>query len=144
MVIMAGAVFFSVRLLLAAIPGLALRFEIKKWAAVAGMLGALVYLAISGGAFATVRSAIMILIMFAAMLLDRPALALRNVALAAFVILAICPESLFDAGFQMSFAAVVGLVAAYEEVRRRFEHRGEPHPVLPRPAVLRRHRVFDA
>lgn len=130
MVIMAGAVFFSVRLLLAAIPGLALRFEIKKWAAVAGMIGALCYLAISGGAFATVRSAIMILIMFAAMLLDRPALALRNVALAAFLILAIWPESLFDAGFQMSFAAVVGLVAAYEEVRRRFEHRGEPHPVL--------------
>lgn len=130
MVIMAGAVFFGLRLLLAAIPGLALRFEIKKWAAAAGIIGALCYLAISGRAFATVRSAIMIVIMFMAMLLDRPALALRNVALAAFVILVFYPESLFDAGFQMSFAAVVGLVAAYEEVRRRFEHRGEPHPVL--------------
>lgn len=130
MVVMAGAVFFIVRLTLAAIPGLALRYDIKKWAAVAGIIGALLYLAISGGAFATVRSAIQIVIMFVAVLLDRPALALRNVALAAFLILVVWPESLFDAGFQMSFAAVTGLIAAYEEVRRRFTNRAEPHPIL--------------
>ena len=63
---------------------------------------------ISGAAFATVRSAIMISIMFFAVLLDRPALALRNVVLAATLILVLFPESLFDAGFQMSFAAVSG------------------------------------
>ena len=44
MVIMAGAVFYSVRLLLAAIPSIALRYPIKKWAAVAGIIGALGYL----------------------------------------------------------------------------------------------------
>jgi competence protein ComEC len=130
MVIMAGAVFFSVRLILAAIPYLALNFEIKKWAAAAGILGTFGYLAISGGAFATVRSALMILFIFGAVLLDRPALALRNVAVSAFVILAIFPESLFDAGFQMSFAAVTGLIAAYEEVRRRATRKNEPHPVI--------------
>ncbi|MBK9078099.1 MAG: ComEC/Rec2 family competence protein [Hyphomicrobium sp.] len=130
MVIMAGAVFYSVRLLLAAIPSIALRFPIKKWAAVAGIIGALGYLSISGGAFATVRSALMIVVIFGAVLLDRPALALRNVALSAFVILVLYPESLFDAGFQMSFAAVTGLVATYEEVRRRMGRRNEPHPVL--------------
>ena len=130
MVIMAGAVFFSVRLILAAIPAVALRYPIKKWAAVAGMLAALGYLAISGGAFATVRAAVMIVVIFGAVLLDRPALALRNVALSAFVILLLYPESLFDAGFQMSFAAVTGLVATYEEVRRRMGRRDEPHPVL--------------
>lgn len=130
MVIMAGAVFFSVRLVLAAIPAIALRYPIKKWAAVAGIVAALGYLAISGGAFATVRAAIMIVIIFGAVLLDRPALALRNVALSAFVILLLYPESLFDAGFQMSFAAVTGLVATYEEVRRRMGRRDEPHPIL--------------
>ena len=122
--------FFSVRLLLAAIPAIALRYPIKKWAAAAGIFGALGYLAISGGAFATVRSALMIVVIFGAVLLDRPALALRNVALSAFVILALYPESLFDAGFQMSFAAVTGLVATYEEVRRRMGRRSEPHPFL--------------
>lgn len=130
MVVMAGAVFYSIRLLLAALPWVALNFPIKKWAAVGGILGTLGYLAISGGSFATVRSALMILVMFAAMLLERPALALRNVALAAFLILLFYPESLFDAGFQMSFAAVTALIATYEEIRRRYKRSSEPHPVL--------------
>ncbi len=123
MVIMAGAVFHSVRLMLACIPGLALRYSIKSWAAVAAIGGACAYLIISGSAFATVRSAIMITIMFLAVILDRPALALRNVALSALVILSLYPESLFDAGFQMSFAAVVALIAAYEALRRWREAR---------------------
>ena len=38
MTVMAGAVFFSVRFLLAAVPALALRFPIKKWAALAAVL----------------------------------------------------------------------------------------------------------
>ncbi|MEI5579610.1 ComEC/Rec2 family competence protein, partial [Streptomyces brasiliscabiei] len=70
------------------------------------MLATLGYLLISGSAFATVRSYVMISIMFLAVLLDRPAIALRNVALAALAILVVWPESLLDVGFQMSFAAV--------------------------------------
>ena len=123
MVIMAGAVFFSIRLLLAAIPAIALSYPIKKWAAAGAMLGAFGYLMISGAAFATVRSYIMISIMLLAVMLDRPALALRNVALAALAILLVWPESLFDPGFQMSFAAVVALVSAYEWLRGREEER---------------------
>jgi competence protein ComEC len=61
-------------------------------------------------------------------LLDRPALALRNVALAALAILLVWPESLFDPGFQMSFAAVVALVSAYEWVRRREEEEAVRRP----------------
>jgi competence protein ComEC len=119
MAIMAGSVFFLVRLLLAAVPALALSYPIKKWAAAAAMLGAVGYLLISGSSFATVRSTIMISIMFLAVMLDRPALALRNVALAALAILLLFPESLFNVGFQMSFAAVVALISVYETVRRR-------------------------
>ena len=126
MVVMAGAVFLSIRLMLAAIPAIALRYPIKKWAATGAILGALGYLLISGAAFATVRSYIMITIMFLAVLLDRPALALRNVALSALVILVLWPESLLDAGFQMSFAAVVALVSAYEWLRLRDEVRSGP------------------
>ena len=123
MVIMAGAVFLTIRVGLAAIPAIALRYPTKKWAAVGAMTGALGYLLISGAAFATVRSYIMISIMFLAVLLDRPALALRNVALAALLILLLWPESLFDPGFQMSFAAVVCLVSVYEWLRERDEAR---------------------
>jgi competence protein ComEC len=131
MVIMAGAVFFAIRLALAAVPAIALRYPIKKWAAAAAMAGALAYLMISGASIATVRSYIMISIMFLAVILDRPAVALRNVALAALAILIVWPESLFDPGFQMSFAAVVALVSAYEWLRRREERR----PLMPSGAL---------
>jgi len=128
MVIMAGAVFFCIRLGLAAIPAIALRHPIKKWAAAGAMAGALGYLLISGAAFATVRSYIMISIMFLAVMLDRPAIALRNVALAALAILLVWPESLFDPGFQMSFAAVMALVSAYEWLRGREDEQAVRRP----------------
>lgn len=119
MVIMAGAVFLIVRVLLAAVPAVALRYPIKKWAAVAALAAAFAYLAISGSSVATIRSWLMTSIMLMAVLLDRPALALRNVALAALVILAAAPESLNDVGFQMSFAAVIALIALYEVAHPR-------------------------
>jgi competence protein ComEC len=124
--LVAGLLFALVRAGLALIPSVALRYPIKKWAAAAAMAGALAYLMISGASIATVRSYIMISIMFLAVLLDRPAIALRNVALAALAILVVWPESLLDAGFQMSFAAVVALVSAYEWLRMRDEARGGP------------------
>ncbi|MFN3743325.1 MAG: ComEC/Rec2 family competence protein [Hyphomicrobiaceae bacterium] len=126
MAIMAGAMFFSARFVLALFPAIALRFDIRKWAAVAGALGALGYLAISGASPPAVRSFLMVLIMFTAILLDRPALALRNVALAALAMLVVMPESLIDAGFQMSFAAVVALIAGYEAWRDRRDPTARP------------------
>jgi competence protein ComEC len=126
MAIMAGAVFALVRALLAAIPAIALTQPIKKWAAAAGAIGALLYLAISGGSAATLRAAIMMVVMFLAIMLGRPAIAMRNVAIAALLILVAAPESLLDVGFQMSFAAVASLVAAYEAVRGRLDRRGAP------------------
>ena len=78
------------------------------------------------------RLYIMISIMFLAVMLDRPAVALRNVALAALAILLAWPESLFDPGFQMSFAAVVALVSAYEWLRGRA---GERSAITARGAL---------
>ena len=124
MVVMAGAFFFIVRFGFALVPPIALNYPIKKWAAVAAALGALGYLLISGGSFATVRSYVQISILFLAIMLERPALALRNVAIAAMALLVVWPESLFDAGFQMSFAAVVALISGYEAIRAREERLG--------------------
>jgi competence protein ComEC len=123
MAIMGGSVFVAIRFVLAGIPAIALRWPIKKWAAAAAPIAAFGYLLISGGAHATIRSFIMIVIMFLAILVDRPALAMRNVALAALFILAVIPESLFNAGFQLSFAAVTALVAGYEAYRIRTDQR---------------------
>lgn len=114
MVLFGGSLFWILRALMALVPGLALRTPIKKWAAAIAILGATFYLLISGMGIATQRSWIMIVLMFVAILLDRPALSLRNVALAALIVLLWQPESLLGASFQMSFAAVVALISFYE------------------------------
>ncbi len=119
MAIMAGTVFWLVRALLALVPRLALRYPIKKWAAGLALAAASFYLALSGAAVPAVRSWIMMSIVLIAVMLDRPALTMRNVALAAIAILIVAPESLFDPSFEMSFAAVIGLVALYEWLSER-------------------------
>ncbi len=112
--------FWVVRAILAAIPAVALRYPIKKWAAVAALGGATFYLVISGAATPATRAYIMLATMLLAILLDRPALSMRSVALAAFIVLLLRPESITEPGFQMSFAAVAGLVAVAEwEAKRR-------------------------
>ncbi len=143
MTVMAGAVFVSLRFALAAIPAIALRWPVKKWAAALATLAALGYLLISGAAFATVRAWVMISIMFLAVLLDRPALALRNVAVSALIILVVLPESLLDIGFQMSFAAVVALVAVYEAMREAVRNR-ENARGMPPSRVMRMLLFFGA
>jgi len=119
MALMAGALYWVIRAGAAAFPGFALQHPVKKYAAVAAIFGGAFYLVISGGSVATQRAFLMMTIMFVAILLDRPALTLRNVALAALLILVLFPESLLDVSFQMSFAAVTALVAVYERVDRR-------------------------
>src|SRR5690606_31733078 len=96
------------------IPTLAQRYPIKTWAAGLDILGGTFYLAISGAEIATQRAWIMISLAFIAVLLDRPAISMRNVMLAAILILLWRPESLIGASFQMSFAAVIALTAFYE------------------------------
>lgn len=133
MTVMAGTLFVAVRFLLAAIPGIAARFPIKIWSAVIAAVGAYGYLLISGGAFATLRSYVMISIIFLAIVAERPALAMRNIALAALTLLLVWPESLLDPGFQMSFAAVTALIAALEAYQARGESLGRSRPAHPGP-----------
>lgn len=109
-----GIIFFAVRGALAAIGPIALRYPIKKWAAAAALLSGFIYLLLSGGAWSPRRAFIMTAIIFAAILFDRRALSLRNVAIAAGLILLTTPEALIHPGFQMSFAAVTALIAVFE------------------------------
>ncbi|ODS00906.1 hypothetical protein AUC68_13310 [Methyloceanibacter methanicus] len=140
MVIMAGSVFWLVRAMLAFVPGIALRFPIKKWAAAIALLAAGFYLVLSGASVPTVRAFLMMGIVMVAIMLDRPPITMRNVALAALAILVVAPESLFDPSFQMSFAAVIGLVAAYEPIPRAARACGGDQRGLARSALGRRAR----
>ncbi|MEM8572146.1 MAG: ComEC/Rec2 family competence protein [Pseudomonadota bacterium] len=117
--LLAGFVFAFVRYGLALVPRIALYHPTKKYAAVAALCAGACYLLLSGASIATQRAFIMAAVVFIAVLLDRPALTLRAVALAAIIILVRAPESLTEAGFQMSFAATTALIAAYEWLRRQ-------------------------
>lgn len=109
-----GLIFFFVRAILALIEPIALTQPIKKWSAVAALLSGYFYLLISGGDWPAQRAFIMSAIMFIAIIADRRALSLRNVAIAAFIIILMTPEAVLHPGFQMSFAAVTALIAFYE------------------------------
>lgn len=119
MALFAGGVFWLVRAAFAINPVLALRWPIKKWAAGGALVCAAGYLVLSGAGLATQRAFIMITIMFLAIILDRPALSMRNVALAALMILLVRPESVLSVSFQLSFVAVIALVAFYEFIQGR-------------------------
>jgi len=111
MVLAAGTFFWLVRALLALAPGAALLWPVKKIAAVAAMIGATIYCIFSGSDVATERSLIMTLVMFGAALVDRPALSIRNLSIAALIVLAREPEALLGPSFQMSFGAVAAMMA---------------------------------
>ncbi|WP_112664134.1 ComEC/Rec2 family competence protein [Microvirga flavescens] len=111
MVLAAGTFFWLVRALLSLSPALALSWPVKKIAACAAMIGAVAYCIFSGSEVATERSLIMTLVMFGAILVDRPALSIRNLAIAALIVLAREPETILGPSFQMSFGAVAALTA---------------------------------
>jgi competence protein ComEC len=114
MALVAGVVFFVVRALLALVPGLSSRRPIKKWSAVAALVAAAGYLALSGAEVATQRAFVMTAIVLIGVMIDRAALTLRTLAVAALAVLLISPQAVVHPSFQMSFAATLALVAAYE------------------------------
>jgi competence protein ComEC len=114
MAVVAGIVFFIVRGTLAPWPGIALRYPIKKWAAVVALAAATFYLFLSGAQVATQRSFYMIAVVLLGVLFDRTTLTFRTLALAALGVLLLAPEAVVHPSFQMSFAATLALVAGYQ------------------------------
>ena len=123
--IVAGGVFAALRLLLSMSEGIARRVSVKRLAAGAGIISALLYFAISGGNVAALRATVMIILVFGAVIFGRRALTMRNVALAALVVLASDPASVFRPSFQLSFAAVVALIGAWELAQNRPDREGD-------------------
>ena len=115
MSMLVGLMFFIVRIILACIPQISLRFDTRKIAAVIALIFSFVYLLISGLAVPAQRAFIMISVVMLGVLTNRRAISMYSVGLAAFLILLLSPEVLISASFQMSFAAAVALVAFYEK-----------------------------
>ena len=117
--LLTGFVFAVIRYGIALWPVAALRLPVKKIAAVVALVAGAGYLMLSGGNVATERAFIMVAVMLVAVLLDRRALTLRAVAMAATVVLIMHPDALTGPGFQMSFAATTALVVVFAVLRGR-------------------------
>ena len=118
--LVAGCVFFFVRLFLALIPNMALYYPIKKYAAACAIVIAFTYMVLAGATVPTVRAFIMTSLVLLAVILDRSALNMRLVALAAMIVMVTTPEAVIGPSFVLSFAAVAGLIAFYQGIGREW------------------------
>ncbi|WP_454916900.1 ComEC/Rec2 family competence protein [Xanthobacter sediminis] len=125
MALVAGTLFALARGGLALVPALALGWPIKAMAAVLALAGSAFYLVLSGNDVPAQRSFVMTGLVLGGVLVGRRALTLRTVAAAAVLVLGLTPEAALDPGPQMSFAATLALVAAYERLH--------PLRAMPRP-----------
>jgi competence protein ComEC len=143
----AAAVFFAVRLslsvilmLVALLPigpryNLAELWPLHKIAAATALIAITLYTFLVGAPIPAVRALLMAGLVLVAILINRRAITLRSVALAAGLILLIYPESLLLPGFQLSFAAITALVAAYEKWQQH-EPATPPHKTTDRTGPL--------
>lgn len=89
-------------------------YDVKKIAAILSLFIVILYLYISGQSVPSIRAFIMHALIIIGILCNREALSMRSIAIAATIILIITPEAIMFPGFQMSFSAVIAIVALYE------------------------------
>jgi competence protein ComEC len=132
MTIVIGAVFSVTRLLLALVPAVALRVPGKALAALAGLGAGGFYMLLTGSQVPMQRCLAMAALVTLALLAGRRALSVRVIGFAAAAVMLAAPVEILGPSFQMSFAAVLALVAGHEALR--------PHlsAFLARPGAWRR------
>ncbi len=124
--IVMGLVFGAIRLGLACVERAALHWPCKAIAAIAALFAGALYMALTGAHVPIVRSFAMACLFTAAVLAGRRAFSLRGWALAMAVLVALSPNEVLGVSFQMSFSAVLALIAGYETLRPRLRRlRGE-------------------
>jgi competence protein ComEC len=107
-------IFWLSRIILCCFPVISMFFDVKKIAAVASWMVTLIYLSISGCSVPSLRAFIMHTLIIVAILCNRTALTMRSVAIAATLVMTFTPEVILFPSFQMSFGAVMAIVAFYE------------------------------
>ncbi len=102
--------FLIIRRLLAFFPRIFLYTDIHRITAVLTFLGLLFYLVLTGGRVSTVRAFIMAAAFLAVLFFRRTSRLPDILVLAAFVILFFQPQAIFFVSFQLTFAAVGGIL----------------------------------
>ena len=119
---------------------IALRVRLPLVAAVCGATAGLAYCLITGSQVPTMRAAAGAVLMLGALALGRDPLSMRLLAVAALFVMVFWPEAVAGPAFQMSFGAVVAVIALHDAawVRRFVARRDEQWPmrVLRHAAML--------
>ncbi|TCH97277.1 ComEC family competence protein [Roseococcus sp. SYP-B2431] len=134
--IVMGLAFGAVRAVLALWPGFALRWGTRPFAAIAALAMGFFFMLLTGSQVPMQRSFLMAVLVTLALLAGRRALSPRVLAFAALGVMALQPAALLGPSFQMSFAAVMALIAGYEAARPWFSRPGTPRPWWWRPALV--------
>lgn len=114
MVVIGGIVFVALRCVLVLIPGFGQRPAVKSITAFLTLLAITAYVAITGFELSAVRAYVMLAFVLIAILVRRDTDPLRSIALAALVMLLYDPSDITEPGFQLSFAATLALIAAFD------------------------------
>ncbi len=115
--IVMSTVFAATRVTLVRWEWAALRLPVKEIAGVAALAVGGFYMAVTGMHLPIIRSFLMAGLVTLGLLLGRRAISMRGLGAAAAVLMLVEPEAVADVSFQMSFAAVMVLVAGYEVLR---------------------------
>lgn len=99
------------------------------------------YALITGWSAASVRAALMLSILAAGLLLNRPATPLNSIGAAGLLILAFDSSQLFNTGFQLSFGAVTAIILLAMPIQRWLEARLAPDPFVPAALIAPIRRV---
>jgi competence protein ComEC len=135
--IVATIAFGCFRWLLSWVP-VALRHAwTRKGAAVLTLMPITLYALVAGFSPSTQRALLMVAVFLLAFLADRDTDLLNTLALAALSILCVQPAALFSISFQLSFAAVLAIVYAFERLEAVRSAAGSV-PVDDRSARVRR------
>jgi len=113
--LVAGLLFLVLRRLLSLIPAITRQYNVKKFTCFATIPATLFYVALSGFGYPAIRAFYMTMFACLAIAMDKHPFNMRSLSLAAFLILLVFPESATSVSFQLSFAAVLGLIAFYEK-----------------------------
>ncbi|AZO54645.1 MULTISPECIES: ComEC/Rec2 family competence protein [unclassified Mesorhizobium] len=133
MALVAGTIMGLLRGAFALFPDFSARRPVKKYAAAAALFSIAAYLVISGVVVAAERSFIMLAVMLIAVLFDRAALTMRNLAISAIAVILVSPHEVVGPSFQMSFAATAALVGAYAGWADH--HAGKTKPPPPKRSL---------
>jgi competence protein ComEC len=108
--VLAGAVWWLLRLVRTS----------RRWSAVVVVGAVVIYVLLTGLRPGAVRAAVMCAVLCGGVFFARPVNVLNSLGLAALLILLANPAQLFDAGFQLSFVAVLSILAFASPLYRVF------------------------